>query len=73
MKHTNFKPGQLVTINQVVYKCTSYPYHAGCSDCDIQNDIDNRAFLNAHHNIRDSYYKICNRCAFFITFKRLSI
>lgn len=72
MKYTDFKPGQLVTINHVVYKCTRCEHCAGCKSCDIQNDVEDEVFLNAHHNIRDSYYNICNRCDFFMTFKRLS-
>lgn len=71
MKNTDFKFGQLVSINHTVYRCMHCARNAGCYNCDIQNDMED-VFLNAHHDIRDSYYKICDRCDFFMTFKRLS-
>lgn len=44
MKYTDFKPGQLVTINHVVYKCTRCEHCAECKSCDIRNDIEDRVF-----------------------------
>lgn len=39
MKRRKFKPGQLITVNHIVYRCKNvYPHYGMCSDCDISSD-----------------------------------
>lgn len=61
-----YRPGQLITVNHVVYRCTTCESRAGCGICDVLNDT-----RDTHHSLR-LCYKACKACGMFMTFKRLS-
>lgn len=61
-----YKLGQLVTVNHVVYRCTTCESWSGCGICEILNDAH-----NIHHSLKPCY-KICPKCGLFTTFKKLS-
>lgn len=61
-----YKAGQLVTIDNVVYRCKTCKSCSGCNECEIRRDM-NREYESLMH-----YYKICTKCGLFTTFKRLS-
>lgn len=65
-KVKQYKPGQLVTVDHVVYRCTACKSWAGCNRCEIKSN------KNHIRTALERYYKICVKCGLFTTFKRLS-
>lgn len=66
VKVKRFKSGQLITVNHIIYKCTTCESLSGCGICDVLNDA-----RNIHHSLKQCC-KICPKCGLFTTFKRLS-
>lgn len=67
MKTDEFKFGQLVTINNIVYRCQKIRYWCGCWDCDIDTDCGS-GVISAKQ-----YRKICARCKeYYKNFKRVN-
>lgn len=53
----NFKSGQLITINRIVYRCKSmYPHYRTCNKCNIALDCDHKLIEPSQAT------KICIRC-----------
>lgn len=59
MKTGEFKFGQLITIDNVVYRCSKAEFPHSCEECDIESDA-NHGFLNKEW-IRK---RICIRCQY---------
>lgn len=57
MKRRKFKPGQLITVNHIVYRCKNvYSHYRMCSGCAVSSDYYEGiiTLLQAE--------KICERC-----------
>lgn len=67
MKTGEFKFGQLITINNVVYRCQKVEYGEECATCDINIANDNGLIGKIQ------YKRTCIRCMEFCkNFKKLS-
>ena len=56
MKTSEFKLGQLATIDNVVYRCQKAEYPRECENCDIEIDFEH-GFVE-----RQQLHEICIRC-----------
>lgn len=66
-KIKEFKFGQLITINNIVYRCQNATHGLACIECDVNTDFD------IGYIKREQYQKICLRCREFCkNFKRVS-
>lgn len=66
MKRNDFKPGQLITVNHIVYRCQEANILYPCRNCDIS--FDHYRFAITSEQSR----KICARCkGFYKTFERI--
>lgn len=67
MKHREFKPGQLVTVNHIVYRCRKANVPCSCGKCDMIYDRYIFAIT------REQQQKICVRCqGYYKNFKRVN-
>lgn len=66
-KIKEFKFGQLITVNGIIYRCQKEEYGKECIECDVNIDF-NMGYIKVDH-----YQKICPRCSEFCkNFKRVS-
>lgn len=67
MKTGEFKLGQLVTIDNVVYRCQKAEYPHECENCDIEADFKH-GFVG-----KQQQQRICIRCQdWYKNFKKVS-
>lgn len=73
MKTTNFKLGQLITSNNIVYRCVKSNCLYIYADCDLMEDIYNDIIMNKRS--AQSLKIFCDRCTEInktgICFKRI--